>query len=201
MSLNEEFSSMIKPFFEFAHDLAYADIPSDVLALMRRSIVDTMGVACIGRTTEMSSRTSSVAARFWAASSNAMGARMMFDGTVVSPAGAAMHGAYTLDSIDAYDGYSAVKGHAGSGIFPAVMAISDYLKASGRSIDGKTFITALVTGYEVGYRSGLCMHATVRDYHTSGAWTAVGVAAACARLLGCTEEQIRHAAGIGEYHC
>lgn len=190
---------MKESFSDFVCRLTHADIPEEVLAVMRRSIVDTMGVACIGRTTEMSVRTAMLASRFWAAGAGTPGSRMMFDGSVVSPAGAAMHGAYTLDSIDAHDGYSAVKGHAGSGIFPAVMATADYLRAAGCSIDGKTFITALVTGYEVGYRSGLCMHATVADYHTSGAWTAVGAAAAVAKLIGLDAEGIRQAAGIAEY--
>jgi len=44
------------------------------------------------------------------------------------------------------------------------------------------------------------MHATCADYHTSGAWTAVGVAAAGAKLLGLDDDQLRHAMGIAEYH-
>lgn len=54
--------------------------------------------------------------------------------------------------------------------------------------------------YEVSYRAGQVQHATCPDYHTSGAWTAVGVAAAIARMLGCDAEQIRLAAGIAEYY-
>ncbi len=69
-----------------------------------------------------------------------------------------------------------------------------------KPMDGATFATLLAIAYEVSYRAGLAQHATCADYHTSGAWTAVGVATACARALGCTAEQIRHAAGIGEYH-
>ena len=44
------------------------------------------------------------------------------------------------------------------------------------------------------------MHATVADYHTSGAWTAVGAAAAVGRLLGLDDMQLCHALGIAEYH-
>ncbi|MGO4909992.1 MmgE/PrpD family protein [Pseudorhodobacter sp. W20_MBD10_FR17] len=186
-------------FSDFVQNLQYDDIPEPVLAVMRRSILDTIGVACIGRTTELSARIDTVVSRFWSTADLRDGARMIFDGRVVSPGGAAMFGAYTIDAVDAHDGYSAVKGHAGSGIFPAVMAAADYLRAQGKPIDGKTFMTALVLGYEVAYRSGLCMHATVADYHTSGAWTAVGAAAAVARMLGLDAEGIRHAAGIAEY--
>ncbi|NOZ42283.1 MAG: MmgE/PrpD family protein, partial [Alphaproteobacteria bacterium] len=114
--------------------------------------------------------------------------------------GAAMAGAFTIDSVDAHDGYSKVKGHAGSGVFPAVMAVIDDLHHQGKVVSGRDILVATAIGYEVGYRSGLCLHATVPDYHTSGAWTAVGAAAAVAWLLKMDEAQIRHAVGIAEYH-
>jgi len=44
------------------------------------------------------------------------------------------------------------------------------------------------------------MHATCADYHTSGAWTAVDVGAAGAKLLGLEKDRLRHAMGIAEYH-
>ena len=44
------------------------------------------------------------------------------------------------------------------------------------------------------------MHATVSDYHTSGAWNAIGVTALGARLRGMGDEALRQAMGIAEYH-
>ncbi len=38
----------------FAESLSYADLPPDLLAILRRSFTDTMGVATIGSSTEMS---------------------------------------------------------------------------------------------------------------------------------------------------
>jgi len=58
----------------------------------------------------------------------------------------------------------------------------------------------MAVGYEVAYRSGLALHATTSDYHTSGAWTAVGAAAVGARLLELSGQELRHAIGIAEYH-
>ncbi|MEO6625887.1 MAG: MmgE/PrpD family protein [Burkholderiaceae bacterium] len=191
---------MPKNFAEFVHQLRYEDLPSDVLTVLRRSVVDTMGVAIVGSSTGLSEKARLFARRFWAAGEGAAPARILFDGHVASAAGAAMAGAFTIDSIDAHDGYSAVKGHAGSAIFPGVIAAVDMLRAGGQKIDGPTFITAIAAGYEVAYRSGLTLHATTPDYHTSGAWTAVGVAAAVAKLIGLDAEGIRQAAGIAEYH-
>lgn len=122
------------------------------------------------------------------------------DGRRVSPAGAAMAGAFLVDLVDAHDGTSHNKGHAGSAIFPSLLAVADTMLAEGRQITGQEFAVWSAVAYEICYRVGQVQHATCADYHTSGAWTAVGVAAAVARMLGLSREAIRHAAGIGEYH-
>lgn len=184
----------------FVHDLRYEDLPDDVLVVLRRSLIDTIGVAAIGSTTALSGRARTFAKRWWCSGPHAPSSRLLFDGGRASPPGAAMAGAFTIDSIDAHDGYSAVKGHAGSAVFPGVFAVADLLAGLGRPIDGRSFLTGIAAAYEVSYRSGLVQHATVPDYHTSGAWTAVGVAAAAAKMLGLSKGQIRHAAGIAEYH-
>lgn len=182
------------------HDLRYEGIPDTVISVMRRSLLDTLGVAAIGSTTKIAGIVRRYAREHMSAAGDAPRARGLFSGQTLSPMGAAMSGAFTIDSIDAHDGYSKVKGHAGSGVFPAVMAVADQLRHEGRRISGREVLTALCIAYEVGYRSGLCMHATCADYHTSGAWTAVGAAAAAAHLMGLSKEQIRHAIGIAEYH-
>ncbi|MBE1283344.1 MAG: MmgE/PrpD family protein [Rhodobacteraceae bacterium] len=183
-------------FARFAANLRYEDLPTTVLETLRRSFTDTMGVAAIGSTTELSAISRKVAPMIFG-TGGAGEARMLMDGRSVSPVGAAMAGAFTIDSIDAHDGTTPCKGHAGSAIFPALIAMT---QAAAEGIDGRRFAELLAVAYEVSYRAGLAQHATCADYHTSGAWTAVGVAAAGTRLLGGSAEQIRHAAGIGEYH-
>ena len=187
-------------FSEFAADLTYDAIPDEVCTILRRSFADTLGVAAVGSTTEISSITRKIADRLWRSSPEIGGARMIFDGRPVSPAGAAFAGAFTINSIDGHDTTSPCKGHAGSAVFPALLAVADSLRASGAAISGKELMVALAVAYEIAYRAGLTLHGTVSDYHTSGAWTAVGVAAGVSRLLGLSQEQIRHAAGIAEYH-
>jgi 2-methylcitrate dehydratase PrpD len=190
----------VTSFSEFAASLTYDAIPEEVRAVLRRSFADILGVGAVGSTTEISSITRKIADRLWRSSPEIGAARMIFDGRPVSPAGAAFGGAFTIDSIDGHDSSSPCKGHAGSAVFPALIAIADSLRASGAAISGEDLMVALAVGYEIAYRAGLTLHGTVSDYHTSGAWTAVGVAAGVSRLLGLTPEQIRHAAGIAEYH-
>ena len=184
------------PFQTFAADLTLADLPDDVLRVLRRSFTDTMGVAAVASTTRMADIARRGAVALFGPG-GAGGARILMNGQTVSPAGAAMAGAFTVDSVDAHDGTSPCKGHAGSAVFPALLSMAD---AAETPMTGAEFAALLAIAYEVSYRAGLAQHATCADYHTSGAWTAVGVATACARALGCSADQIRHAAGIGEYH-
>jgi 2-methylcitrate dehydratase PrpD len=67
-------------------------------------------------------------------------------------------------------------------------------------ISGPEALAALVASYEISARAGIALHATVTDYHTSGAWNALGVAAIGARLRKNTPAQLREALGIAEYH-
>lgn len=187
------------PFQDFASSLRFQDLPETMRALLRRSFVDTMGVAAMGSSTELADIARRGAlAQFGVGTAG--GARILMDGRLTSPSGAAMAGAFTVDSIDAHDGTTPNKGHAGSAVFPAVLAVADALRAGGQAVTGADLAVWLALAYETSYRAGQVQHATCADYHTSGAWTAVGVAIACARMLGCNADQIRHAAGIGEYH-
>jgi len=79
---------------------------------------------------------------------------------------------------------------------PALLAFAD----TGPPIDGKTFLTLLVLGYEIGTRAGIALHASTPDYHSSGAWNALACAAIGARALHLTPSQTNHALGIAEYH-
>lgn len=186
---------MTLTFDAFAHDLTYDDLPDDLLWVLRRSFLDTMGTAAVATTTEMADRARR-AARLMFGATEAASARVLMEGSALSPAGAAMAGAFTVDAVDAHDTTSPCKGHVGSAVFPALMAMAEVTGP----MTGAAFAAHLAVAYEVSSRAGLAQHATCPDYHTSGAWTAVGVAVAAARMLGADRDIIRHAAGIGEYH-
>ncbi|MGB5865049.1 MAG: MmgE/PrpD family protein [Sulfitobacter sp.] len=184
------------PFDRFAHNLRYEDLPPDLLWTLRRSFTDTIGTAAVASTTEMADIARRGAVALFG-TGGAGAARILINGTAVSPSGAAMAGAFTIDAVDAHDTTSPAKGHAGSAVFPALLALAD---AIDRPVTGAEFAIWLAIAYEVSYRAGLAQHATCVDYHTSGSWTSTGVAVAVARGLGLSSDQMRHAAGIGEYH-
>ena len=124
-------------------------------------------------------------------------AGLMFDGRRVSLVGAALANGMTIDAFDAHDGHVLTKGHAGAAVLPGALAFAE---AAGGSIAGQDFIADLVVGYEVAIRAGIATHRTAPDYHTSGSWNALGVAAIGARRLGLDAAQTREALGIAEYH-
>ena len=125
------------------------------------------------------------------------GARLIFDGRRVSPTGAAYAGAATIDALDGHDGHRLTKGHAGVALLPALLAFCDYRDRKRMDVNS---LAALVVGYEIAIRAGITLHATMSDYHTSGAWNAIGCAAMGARLLELDEWATRHALGVAEYH-
>jgi 2-methylcitrate dehydratase PrpD len=176
---------------DWIHDVSWTDLPDGVQNQARRCLLDTVGAAIGGRQTRLSHIIRDFAASVYAGPA----ASLWLDGRQVSSPGAALANGMTIDSLDIHDGYTLVKGHAGAAVVPASLAFG-----RNAGISGPELLTAVVVGYEVALRAGRALHATACDYHTSGAWNALGCAALAGRRLGLTRDQTRHALGIAEYH-
>ena len=185
----------MNPALRFIFDLHYDNLPDSVIRQAQRCLLDLIGTAAGGFTTDTSRLIRNHAARHFGAGAGP-GARLLFDGRRVSPGGAALAGGMIIDSLDCHDGHVLTKGHAGVAILPSLLALMD---AEG-GVSDHEFLTALVLGYEIATRAGIAQHATCCDYHSSGAWGATACAALAARWLGLNAEQTRQAAGIAEYH-
>ncbi len=88
--------------------------------------------------------------------------------------------------------------HPSATVFPAVLALAEHLHA-----DGKTFLTAMLLGYEVVCRVGEAQTAATereRGFHNPGVNGAFGAAAAAARLLGLDARRVAWALGIAGSH-
>lgn len=175
---------------DFIHDLSFDDLPDEVVRQGGICLLDLLGVAAAGHAT----RLSRIMADF-VCSQYPGEVPLLFSRRRASACGAALFGATLIDSIDAHDGQVLTKGHVGVAVLPGLLAA-----AQGKDLDGKAFLTALVLGYEIATRAGIALHATADDYHTSGAWNAIGVAAVVARLNGLSPEQTREALGSAEFY-
>ncbi len=159
-------------------------------------MLDTLGVAIASVHTDAGKIVRDAAVALHGTTDPDMQAPIMFDGRVASLAGAAFASASQIDNLDAHDGFNPVKGHIGVAVVPALFSIARHLP----DLSGRDALDALIVGYEIAGRAGQALHASVSDYHTSGAWNALGVAALAARLRGMSADQLRHAMGIAEYH-
>ena len=181
---------------DFVLCTGYEDIPVDVIERAKDLILDLIGVSAAAHAIKASRLGRDTAVRLFNTATEDDKARILFDGRTASVAGAAYAGATQIDNLDAHDGYSSAKGHAGCGLFPAVLAFAE----KDAYFSGRDLLTSMVIGYEIGCRAGLALHGTVTDYHTSGAWVSLAVAALGVRLNGADPNILRHAIGIAEYH-
>ncbi len=177
---------------QFIHGLKPSGVPADVMHMARRCLVDTLAVWAGGVATEPSRIARDHAARRYSSGD----VPMPFDGRRVNPVGFAFAGGATVDALDGHDGHQLCKGHAGAALVPALLGELGVAPECGLD----EMLTHLIVGYEIALRAGLSLHSTVADYHSSGAWNALGCAAVAARLRGFSSEQTRQALGIAEYY-
>ncbi|MCP4181904.1 MAG: MmgE/PrpD family protein [Hyphomicrobiales bacterium] len=181
---------------EFILNTQFEDIPGDVVERAKDLILDLIGVSAAAHGLVASRIARETAIRLFNTDNEQDRARILFDGRMASMAGAAYAGATQIDSLDAHDGFSRAKGHAGCGLLPAILAFSD-----GKSeFTGRELLTSMIIGYEIACRAGLALHDTACDYHTSGAWVSLAVGALGVRLGKGTPDILRQSVGIAEYH-
>lgn len=174
---------------ELIHKLNLNDIPDAVKEQAKLSILDLIGIGAGGAGTRLSAIIREHAAQGFGGM-----IPMLLDGRTAIAQGAALAAGMTIDSLDGHDGFNMAKGHIGSPLFPAILALGYEQQISGREV-----LSATILGYEFGARAAMAQHATAPDYHTSGSWGAV-TAAAGAYILQLDTAQTRHALGIAEYH-
>ncbi|ANG65312.1 2-methylcitrate dehydratase [Marinobacterium aestuarii] len=185
----------MQPVIDFIHRLTFDDLPDDVITQAQHCLLDLAGVAVAGHAT----RLSQILENF-VCSQYPGDVPLLFSNRSASACGATLFGAMLIDSLDAHDGQVLTKGHVGVAILPALLAAAHEREQQGQAIDGREFIASLVLGYEIATRAGIALHRTACDYHTSGAWNGIGVAAVVARLRGLDASQTQEALGTAEFY-
>lgn len=160
------------------------------LAQAKRCLLDLLGVAAAATRTPLADK----ARRFVLGQYPGTRPLLFAEGSA-SPCGAALHGAWLIDAFDAHDGQALTKGHAGVALLPGLLSLPQ-----AQEISGREWLGLLAMGYEVATRAGMALHATSPDYHTSGAWNALGVAAMAGHLLRLDVPRFHHALGIAEFY-
>jgi 2-methylcitrate dehydratase PrpD len=166
--------------------LRYEDIPSDVTALAKRHILDTLAVAWAA------TRADSVEAvrQFAVGQGGSAQATMWgFGDRLPVPQAALINGmlAAALDFDSLHDRATV---HPDAVVLPAALALGEYKRASGREL-----IVALVAGNEIMVRLGLAARSHPGWFYSS-VFGVFGAAAASARLLRLGAPGVLHAIGI-----
>lgn len=176
---------------EFIHGSAAAELPPDVRAHLELLLAD-LGAVCVAGRPAPASRLS---AEYASVAHPGDAATALVDGRRVGVLGAAWANGVLANVLDMDDGHRLTKGHPGAVIIPAVLAAAQAADATLEDV-----LAATAVGYEVAIRAGVALHARDDSYHASGAWGAVGAAAAAARLFGLDTAATLHALGLAEYH-
>ena len=172
------------------------DPPEPVMDFAATLLLDTLAVAAGAASLDAGLIARDHAVRFHAAPVPQDRATLLFDGRQAGLPGAAFALASQIDNLDAHDGLNPTKGHIGCAVVPALCAFGEHHPG----LSARDALLAMVMAYEVAARAAIALHGSVSDYHTSGAWNALGVAALGCRLRGHGPDTLRHALGIAEYH-
>ena len=84
---------------DFVTRLTYENLSEDVIQVLRRSLLDSIGVAAIGSQSEMA-QIGTKTAKIMFGATDKSSARCLFDGSIASVAGAAMAGGGDWDLSD-----------------------------------------------------------------------------------------------------
>ena len=171
--------------------LDWSDVPDEGRRRTAALLRDFAAVTCAGA----SAPTARLAAEYAVVQHAGDQATLLYDGRRVSATGAAWANGVLANALDFDDGHRLVKGHPGANVIPAALALGETIGASRDEV-----LAAITVGYEIAVRAGIALHAREADYHGSGAWGAIGAAAAGARLLRLAPAQVGHALGLAEYH-
>jgi len=174
---------------EYAAGLRYEDLPADVRELAHLVLLDTLGCALAGSTTDEVVRIRGAMA---AASGGAGDAALWgtADRLPLPLAALANGAAVHAREIDDFGGCA----HSGSVVIPAALGTAARVGASGREL-----LTAIVIGYDIAKRvmDGGGGYQTIKDlgWHSTGTCGGFGAAAAAGRLLGLDAKHLQWAIG------
>jgi 2-methylcitrate dehydratase PrpD len=176
---------------DFVVDFALDDLPADARARLALLTADLAAVCVSGRAAPAAQIAADHAGEVYGGTE----AALLVDGRRVGVIGAAFANGVLANVLDFDDGHRLTKGHPGAIVIPAALAVAQRTDASPREL-----VEAIVVGYEIAIRAGIALHDRDHSYHASGAWGAVGVAAATARLLGLDLAATGSALALAEYH-
>ena len=166
-------------------DTKYEDIPPAAFDQAKKSILDYLGTATYGTTSQLGK----IMLEFTRENGGNPQARVIGTDIRTSSVQAAFANG-TIGHSEDFDDLGGCGGHPSTVLSPTVLALADELHLSGRDV-----LTAWVVGYEIGTRLSANNH-TDRDWHPTAIYGTMAAAAAASKALRLDAEKTRMALGI-----
>jgi 2-methylcitrate dehydratase PrpD len=185
--------SQTRQLAEFAAHLKLSDVPQEVVARAKSIILDGLGCGLFGVHLKWTQILSGVVQRL---EPQGGAASIWGGGKTASATGAVLVNGTMIQGYELDDANPASI-HSCAAVLPAVFAAAEMLGPD--NVDGEVLLTAIIAGFEVGPRVGLCMNGNKmlgKGWHTPGLFGAFPAAVAAGRVLGLDSEQIFQALGI-----
>lgn len=176
----------------FAATLRLSDVPEDVRARAKSIILDGLGCGLFGAKLEWTRILAEVSDELDGGGKSALWGL----GRTASPVNAALVNGTMIQGYELDDANPASI-HSCAAVLPAAIAACEHVGAG--KVTGERLLTAIIAGFEVGPRVGLCLNGNkmlVRGWHTPGIFGPFPAAAAAGIILGLDETQMHHAFGI-----
>jgi 2-methylcitrate dehydratase PrpD len=178
---------------DFAANLKLSDVPADVIARAKSIILDGLGCGLFGASLKWTEILSGVVQRLEPQGGQAS---IWGRGETASAVNAALVNGTMVQGYELDDANPASI-HSCAAVLPAVIAAAEYVGVD--KVDGETLLTAIIAGFEVGPRVGLCMNGNkmlVKGWHTPGIFGPFPAAVAAGVVLKLNSDQFYHALGI-----
>lgn len=173
----------------FCNHFCYENIPEKTRHNVKVLLMDYLGVATKGTTTE----TGRITREYFTEKGGHAEARLFNSDTWIPAESAAFSNAVSSHSLEMDDIDRLAFFHFSPPVYSATLAVAEMVKAS-----GKELITALSAGVEMMERLSLALNPGLRNrgFHSTPTLGIFGGTVACGLLMGLTEEQMVSAFGL-----
>ncbi len=178
----------------FGAALRYDDIPADVIARIKLSLLDSLGCCLFGATLPWTQKVAALADLEGAKPvATLLGLGRKTSASLAALVNGTSGHAFELDDI-----HKESIIHAGSIATPVALGLAELNAQKYGKVSGRDVLTAMVAGYEIGHRVGnaATMSLFFRGFHPQGTSGAFVAAATAARLLNLDATQFQHALGM-----
>jgi aconitate decarboxylase len=175
----------------WAADLVLADVPQPVSRRAKHLLLDGIGCGLIGAQLPWSRTAVDAVLRFEGSGDSPL---IGWDLTCGASAAALLNSSF-IQGFELDDFHPLAPLHSASLVIPALLAAMTVSP----SVDGASFLTAAITGFEVGPRVGLALHGSEmlsRGWHSGPVFGTHAAAAAVGRLVGLDAGAMEDALGM-----